>query len=292
MKKLFGILLILLGISMLFSYIADSSLFSKEIRDNQSVDLSGVDTLKINVPSAEVNIIPEKDNDELTVALHGKGANGTNLSIQRNDKTVEVQVKSDWFNWSRWFFFNEYTMDVHIPLDYQQNLIIDMTSGNLAFHGPSADQPMQLNKLSLDMTSGEVDLNHLTVQEFASKSTSGDINVQWLTTESASFKVTSGDIDLTHFTGALTVKLTSGDFQAQMDEVSGNINLDMTSGNASFDLPNDAGFTLDGRVKSGNIRCDFPLQNAQLSQDAVRGYYGNGHYKIQLQGTSGDIAIF
>lgn len=293
MKKLFGILLVICGIFILFAVITDGSIrkwFSKDHSPDQSTQMSGVENVNIRGSSQNIRIIPEK-RDDLTAELHGKGADHYDLDVKQHGDTIKVNIDNGWFHFNSFGFLNKITLDVHVPADYKENMDVHYSSGRLSFHGPSKDSPMRLDGFSLNMSSGNANLKHLKINQFKQKSSSGTVDASGITTRKASFKISSGSIDLQHYTGPIDAKLSSGKFTAQIDKLTGAVDVNESSGNISLDLPEDAGFTLDGGVSSGNINCKFPLKNQKVGRNSLQGTHGSGKHEIEVRASSGNIDI-
>jgi lia operon protein LiaG len=58
-----------------------------------------------------------------------------------------------------------------------------------------------------------------------------------------------------------------------MYEMVGPIEMEVSSGKVSLDLPKDASFTLNSDVSSGNVDNQFPLENKTEDKKNVKGTY-------------------
>jgi len=58
-----------------------------------------------------------------------------------------------------------------------------------------------------------------------------------------------------------------------------------------LDLPEDADFTLNGKISSGNISSDIPLKEKEQSDNRLRGKHGSGKFEIKADVSSGNIDI-
>lgn len=219
--------------------------------------------IEIDVSGAKTTIIPE-NRDDLQAELDGKGK----ITVKSDGDKISVEMKRKWF---QWLFFNKSELTIHIPENYNQNMEIEIGSGNVTFEGRSKSNPMVLNKLSVDVGSGNVNINNLE-------------------TKSGSFDISSGNVNLKHFTGKLDANLSSGSFKVKMDKLTSSVDIDVSSGNVKLDLPDNADFTLNGDISSGNISSDFPLNEAD--RDHIKGKNGSGKYKIDLDVSSGNIDIY
>jgi lia operon protein LiaG len=87
--------------------------------------------------------------------------------------------------------------------------------------------------------------------------------------------------------------VSSGRLNAQLKKLNGPINIDAASGSVNLDLPKTANFTLDAQASSGDIRCDFPLQNSSINKNEdIKGTYGTGKHKVNISISSGDVHLY
>ncbi|HEX7063732.1 MAG TPA: DUF4097 family beta strand repeat-containing protein [Bacillales bacterium] len=294
MRKILGILFIIVGISVLVTLIGNksvSSWYSSDTPHNQSAILRNVDKIEIDADATNINLIPEEDRHKLMVDLHGGGSENVDLNVHRAGHELEISVDHSWCEW--FSFGEEMILDVYVPGNYNQNIAVDLGSGNLNFHGASKKDPMVLNKLEVDMSSGNADLQYLQLHQIVYDGSSGNFEAEWLTVKKSLFDISSGNIELAHYTGALDAELSSGKFKAQIERLRGPIDIEASSGIISLDLPDEADFTYQGNVSSGMIRNDYPLQNKRVDEEnVVKGSHGTGEYPVNLEVSSGIINLY
>jgi lia operon protein LiaG len=199
-------------------------------------------------------------------------------------------VKKKGFGW--FFFHNKATLNIYIPEDYDRNMDIDLGSGNLEFSGDSKSEPMKLRKLSLDLGSGNVKLKNLEVKNFEYDGSSGDAEIHSMAVQSGSIDISSGSLVVKGYTGGLEADVSSGHLEAQLDELINSIDIEVSSGEVDLDLPDNAGFTLNGKAGSGDISCNFPLKDQETDKNKIKGTHGSGEHKIDLNVSSGNINLY
>jgi lia operon protein LiaG len=286
MKKVLVIFLVITGVYLLFF---QSTIFSWSIFENESHKTtvsSSIDLIEIDVSGASTTIIP-KDINTIQAELDGKGK----VIVNKNGDQISVQYKRKWFE-GGWPFFNKSKLTIYIPENYDRNLAIEVGSGNLAYSGTAQNQPMELDELKIELSSGNIELNNLTTKSFIHDGSSGNIEINSLKAEKGTLDISSGNIHLEEYTGGLEVDLSSGNLDVQMDEMVGPIEMDVSSGKVSLDLPKNASFTLKTDVSSGHINNQFPLKNNDDSKKNIKGIYGSGKYQIDLDVSSGSIDLF
>jgi lia operon protein LiaG len=282
MKRIVILLLIITGLYIVFnqSFQFDGFAFGGN-KDGRTALSNDIETIDISVGGVKTTIIPE-NRDDVEAVLKGKGS----LIVKEIDNRLVVETKRKMFNW---FSFSEKgNLKIYIPADYNRNMNIQIGSGSLHFSG----QTMKLNELTLDIGSGNVNIDHLEVNEFTHDGSSGNVKIDTLKTKSSTFDLSSGNLEVNHFTGALKADLSSGRFSMQMDKLNDSIEIDLSSGNVNLDLPDNADFNLDGEVSSGNISNDFPLTTNESDKKSLKGTHGTGKNQINVSVSSGNIHIF
>jgi lia operon protein LiaG len=286
MKKIFVIFLVITGLYVL---VFQTSVFSWSIFGNESKKTkvsSSVELIEFDVSGASTAIIPD-NTENVRAELEGKGS----VTVKQNGDKISVHYKRKWFEGGL-PFLNKSKLTIYIPEDYDRDMSIEIGSGNLAYSGPSKNQPMELDELKVELSSGNVKLENLTTKTFKHDGSSGNIQIDSLTTETGILDISSGNINLKNYIGELEADLSSGNLAVQMDKMVGSIKIEVSSGRVSLDLPKDASFTLNGDVSSGHIDNKFPLKNIKEDRKNVKGTYGNGKYDIDLDVSSGSIDIF
>lgn len=282
MKRIVILLLIITGLYIIFQQSFRFDWFSAGNREGKAAISNDIHVIKVDVSAVNADIIPE-DRMDLKAVLDGNG----NLTVKEDGDKVVITVKKKWFDWFDGAPFTKKTLKIFIPESYQQKMEIDLGSGNLDFSGKS----MKLDELSVEIGSGNMNLDHLTVNHFIHDGASGNVQIDTLSTKTGSFDLSSGNLDIQHYTGKINADVSSGRAKVQVDKLTDSIDLDLSSGIVNLDLPNDADFDLDGEVSSGNISCDFPLKSRELNRKSIKGTHGTGEHKINLSVSSGNIDI-
>lgn len=294
MKKLIGIALIFCGIFILFgSFLNGMGNWGspEEKQSHGTASMAEVQLIEINGSSAKINLIPERRKN-LEAELTGEHADEYDLIVTDDEQTIEVEIKQQqWFNW---FMFNhDLTLDVYVPNTFDKNMAVDMGSGSFDFHGQSNQNPMELNEFELDISSGDVNLGNLNLTELSAEISSGNVDADTIKAETSEIEISSGNVNLTHYTGALSAEISSGQLNTRMSELSAPIEISVSSGSVDLDLPKSANFTLDGDVSSGRIHSDFTLKNEDDGdEDSINGTHGTGKHPIKLEVSSGNINIY
>ncbi|MBM7587727.1 lia operon protein LiaG [Bacillus pakistanensis] len=286
MKNLFVILLLIVAFALVFVNYGDKLPFFGSDDQTKGIKVSkDIESIEIDVDSSSTTVIPT-NNNRLEAELHGKGK----LTISQTNDTIELKVDRKWFDWLS-FFDKKNKLTIYLPENYDRDMDIKVGSGNFVFEGHSEEKPMTLSTLSLEMSSGNVELENFVTKEFDHEGSSGRISIHSLKTDKGSFDISSGKIDLSGYVGPLDADLSSGRLNAQMDELNDSVNIKISSGSVDLDLPDNADFTLNGKVSSGDISSEFPLTNHKVNKKDISGKHGKGTHPINLKVSSGNIDI-
>lgn len=276
------LLLFTLGVFFLLLTYTFWFTFGQDTQVNVTKD---VDMIEIDVAGMSTTIIPASRNT-LSAELKGKG----HVTVKKYGDRIKVQYKSkNWFN--GFSLFNNKKLTIYIPENYNRNLAIDSGSGTLSFSGKSKNKPMQLEDLSLHMSSGHVRLSHISTDHFEQNGSSGYVEINSLATKKGSFKMNSGKLDVKGYSGDVKATLSSGNLKLQMEKLSDSVDINVNSGFVTLDLPADADFSLNGKIGSGDISTNFSLIDLKEEKHKIEGVHGSGEYDIDLEVTSGKIEL-
>jgi lia operon protein LiaG len=288
MKNIFAIVIAILVVGSVLIILNDNtSLFAsgKRTGENSVAVSDGVDQIEIDVDSSNTVIIPE-NRDDVKATLDGKGK----LKVSARGDEVKVEVKRKWFEWMS--FNHKSDLVVYIPEKFDREIEINIGSGNLELKGESSSEPIVLERLETDMSSGNLELANITAAQFVHNGSSGTLSADSLTTEDGEVDISSGDVTLSDYSGPLKGDLSSGRMDVGLKELNGDIRFDLSSGQVDLDLPDDAEFTLKGEASSGNISCDFPLSDQTVDDGDISGTHGSGKYQVDVSVSSGDVRVY
>jgi len=286
-KNVIGVVIIIVGLSLMFNIgFLDRRDGSDSAVDGDSKTVS-VDRLKsIRIDGTSESIVIEKhDSDKVVAEIsgHGKKFDNAKLVVNERGSYVEISVEYKKFNV---FSTGEVNLDVKIPKDFDGELDLGLTSGSI-----NVDDDLELDKLVMDLTSGDVNLAGVKADKSTIEITSGVIDVESLETETLNIDLGSGDLEINKFIGDLEGNVTSGKVMINYHKFDNDIKLDMTSGNFDIYLPKSAEFKIDADVTSGSVDCDFDLDKLNKDGNSYTGSVGDSKNKINVELTSGDVDI-
>lgn len=287
MKNAFAVIIALLAFGTLYVILNDNtSLLAKESQSGERIKVTNnINHIDLEMYSSNTEIIPT-EKDEVKVDIEGKGT----LTLARKGDSIEVAIKHKWYQWIG--FNRKAKVTVYIPKEYHHSMDIDMGSGNLVMAGESRETRLKLDQLSIEMGSGNMELENLETNVFEHEGSSGNLVVNALTTKEGNVNISSGNVELSDYEGPLVGDLSSGELSVSMDSLKGDLTFDVSSGGVNLDLPEKASFKLNGKASSGDISCNLPLQNQKIHDGNISGIAGSGKYTIKVSVSSGNVDIY
>jgi lia operon protein LiaG len=282
MKKILFLLLAITGVYVLFVQPNVSAWWPMGSSKTEAAVTKGIDTIEIDVAGAYTTIIPDNENT-LRAELEGKGK----VSVKKSGNTISVHFKRNWFEGLP-FFNNKSELTIYIPEEYNRDLELEIGSGSVNFSGDN----MELDEFTLEIGSGHAEIKNLSTKLFNQEVSSGEVQVDSVTTKKGDIDVSSGHAEIKNYRGGLEAEISSGKLDIQMDELIGDIEMEISSGSASLDLPKDADFTLVSDVSSGDVNTEFPLDEMNSENNSSKGKHGTGKYKLNIDVSSGEVEIY
>ena len=171
---------------------------------------------------------------------------------------------------------------------------------NFLFIGPTrictviVKLPVTLNleKIDLSTTSGDISADLICAQTLKASSTSGRIKFSNIKVEQAKIGTTSANITVEGLiSNEFNISCTSGMINLDLDDVpSSNSSAQTTSGNIFLGLPGNSSFKLKADTTSGTFINTFTNEKIGDHADYKR-EINNGGTTIKLSATSGRITV-
>lgn len=282
MKKILVIFLILVGLYLIWTNLYRIPWLPFGNSGDSLPITEKIEEIEVDISSISTTVIPE-DRDDIKAELKGKGE----VHVSKSGDTVEVTYERGFFNWSWLPFFNNSKLTVYIPEDYNRDMSLRVGSGHLEFAGSK----MELKELTVEVHSGNVHLQEIVVNKLDQDVASGNSKLENITAESGEIEVRSGNVTLEKYTGKLDAEINSGRLKATIADLTDTIDVRVNSGLLDLDVPNDADFTLNGKVNSGYISSDLSLDDSVRDKKEVRGKHGAGTHEVNIKVNSGKASI-
>lgn len=197
-----------------------------------------------------------------------------NVEISNENNAIKFRQKEKIFTWFGNWFLKKNTVKVILPADFNGNLTLKTTTGELKADLNSLD----VKNLTISVTTGKIYISSASVSgDIRINATTGNINVEntkaegnfhgELTTGKCDYEIDCKNIELTSTTGKITFEIKNAD----------EINLKSTTGDIDGTIYGDQGdFSIDYHTTTGT-------SNLPRTKD--------GKKKLYAHTTTGDIDV-
>jgi lia operon protein LiaG len=230
----------------------------------------GVDQLKeiyIHSVSSDVSVF-STDEEDVKIHFYGRSSLKSNKALPKLITNLEGSKLKIEIEYPRVLFYNaNVVLDVYIPQDYRENIIIDTVSA-------------------------DVDISNLDINNFQCKTVSGDLRIESLGSDNLTLKTTSGNINILDILGNLKVDSVSGNVNVGYKVFTQDIDIKTISGKVKIDLPQNAEFYLKTNTVSGEVVTKFPITIISFNKlNQLEGTVGTGDNRIIVDTVSGSIYL-
>ncbi len=230
----------------------------------------GIDQLKeiyIHSMSSDVSVF-STDEEDIKIHFYGRSALKSERTLPKLITNLEGNKLIIEIKYPKVIFYNaNVVLDVYIPQDYRESIIIDTVSA-------------------------DVDISNLDLNNFQCKTVSGDLRIESLGSDNLTFNTVSGDVDIVDFSGNLKADSVSGDIDVGYRVFDNNVDIKTISGKVKIDLPQYAEFYLKTNTVSGEVVAKFPITIISFNKmNQLEGTAGTGDNSIIINTVSGDIYI-
>lgn len=197
---------------------------------------------KITVKTVSADVTFKNSNtDEIRVIVNGKDETDVNVVTDNNELSIDYDGKGFCIG----FCFDTKSIVVYVPSDYDGDLDIKSTSG-------------------------DIELTAVESQIIKVKSVSGDVNIK--KSHNIEVGTTSGDIHINSVTNKCTMKTVSGRIKIKDLQIFDNSSIKTTSGDVTIDSISDVfveAKTVSGdkEINTNNRKADVELKINTVSGD-------------------------
>ena len=263
--------------------IATMAFFSTEnyivsIRDRNNFEGNSIDEVKtfdidqlkeiyIHSVSSDVSVF-STDEEDIKINFYGRSALKSEKALPKLITNLEGSKLKIEIEYPKVLFYNaNVVLDVYIPQDYRENIIIDTVSA-------------------------DVDISDLDINNFQCKIVSGDLRIESLGSDNLTLNTTSGDVNIIDFSGNLKADSVSGDINVGYRVFDNNVDIKTISGKVKIDLPQNAEFYLKTNTVSGEVVAKFPITIISFNKmNQLEGTVGTGDNRIIVDTVSGNIYL-
>jgi len=247
-------------------------------RDRNNFEGNSIDEVKIFVVdqlkeihihsvSSDVSVF-STDEEDVKIHFYGRSALKSEKALPKLITNLDGSKLKIEIEYPKVLFYNaNVVLDVYIPQDYRENIIIDTVSA-------------------------DVDISNLDVNNFQCKTVSGDLRIESLGSDNLTLNTTSGDVNIIDFSGNLKADSVSGNINVGYGVFDNNIDIKTISGKVKIDLPQNAEFYLKTNTVSGEVVAKFPITIISFNKmNQLEGTVGTGDNRIIVDTVSGSIYL-
>lgn len=249
----------------------------KWVQKEKTFESSQIQELSFDTGATDVKVTGSDDTGQVLIKYPESKSRSYTITEENGQLTISEKNDRIFGIFSFDFFFSkDWEVEVILPVDSLDNLTLDSSSGDV-----DIQKLVIKEKLDLSLSSGDIQLETVTV--------AGETSVQ----------LSSGAIELTNVVSKdLYLKATSGDMQLDGVIVANQTTLEATSGDIGLSQFK-AGQKTEMSVTSGNIKGDlvgkiteYTIQSSVTSGDNNLPQELDGGYKqLRVEATSGDINL-
>nr|WP_295971848.1 DUF4097 family beta strand repeat-containing protein [uncultured Bacillus sp.] len=280
MKQLV-IIIVSIFIIAITGFLIISSQFSfnsAEIYHKKTVTSEKIKQIEIAHSSTDVHILPAMDK-EITVELNGKVSrkmkNLYKLEVKEDGDKLKIAVNRDNKLTSKVSInYVSMVLEVRLPEKMYEMIDVDLTSGDIMLDHITAD------KITLNTSSGDIETaDSEAVKSFSVHSLSGDLTMKNIKAENLQIDLISGDSDIQNAaTNAAVLSSTSGDIQ--MNQVDGQIEASTMAGDIAL-MKEEMNSNMKIEATSGDVDIRFKKKPQSLS---LKYNSASGEANVQLDG--------
>ena len=236
----------------------------------EEVKTFSIDQLKeiyIHSVSSDVSVF-STDEEDIKINFYGRTALKSEKALPKLITNLEGSKLKIEIEYPKVLFYNaNVVLDVYIPQDYRESIIIDTVSA-------------------------DVDISNLDINNFQCETVSGDLRIESLGSDNLTFNTASGDVDIVDFSGNLKADSVSGDIDVGYRVFDNNVDIKTISGKVKIDLPQYAEFYLKTNTVSGEVVAKFPITIISFNKmNQLEGTVGTGDNRIIVDTVSGSIYL-
>lgn len=255
----------------------DSSKYSQNF--TQTYASSDVNQVLLGLSNADI-VINKANTDEIKVDVKNNTKN--KITCSKNGSSVEVTQESQPFAIFGFSFFSNNTVTVTVPDNYSKELILKTSSGDIKVTGD-----YDLEKFSSSSSSGSFWADDVKSPTIDIDASSGDIRAKKLSGD-CTVKSSSGTIKIDNINGKGSFRTSSGDIYTGFETLTGDVDLNASSGTIRMGINDDADCVIDMSTSSGDINSNYETSGSRKYKTAK---IGAGSYKVNIGTSSGDISL-
>lgn len=284
---------------------------SVDVHETKEVSAKGVSTIVIDSPTVDVKLQPgngDKIEADFSGQVGKKSKDLYKLDLDKDGDTVRITMeKEDKFQFMM-FNFTKVSLNVKVPQQVYDSIEITAASGDIALKEIKAKELSVVTEsgdikvsdaaaegaLTLQASSGDITANGNSSNTLDIESSSGDVEIKDNVAKATDVYTSSGEI-LSDGLVSEDIKMntSSGDMVVTLEEMTGNISLESSSGDIDVSFAQPAtSMKVDFKSTSGDATADLDEMNySEKSEHRILGQSGEGKFKLTARTSSGDFNV-
>jgi len=278
------------GVNGIFDSYNNSMNSDMTVQKDENVDVNNIKNINVNFSSSNVII---KTTDESNIRIIQKSSrtltNDEKFQIIKKDSDVTIKRGNSKKFFNIFSFGNmQEIIEVYVPKDYNANMDIETSSGNIEF-----DADIKLSNVNCKTSSGcLVSKSNINATDINLEVSSGDISLGTLITNNYNVEASSGNIKINSLAGSGKLDTSSGNIKVQYKDIAEYSEANASSGNIDLVIPEGLSFDFSGECSSGRVNSNYDLNYKNKKQNEATVKMGSGPYKkISASTSSGNINI-
>lgn len=251
---------------------------------NQAAELSteALNELQITSVSSDITVTLI-ESDRVEARLTGSAASQPRLVADADGGKGTIKVE-----WPRKniLFPRDMRLEVTLPYSYGESLQVVTVSGDIIL-----PEIRSIRMLRGESVSGEITAGNFSAEKLNLSTVSGDIHLTEAVIGEAALSSTSGECSISGEILELSVSTVSGDVHAELDALSGPVELSTTSGKVQLAIPKESSAAVVFKTDSGDFSSEIPVSATKSGNKSLEGTIGSGLYKVEAGTVSGDVSI-
>ena len=273
-----------------FSFFNNAVSSELTVQKDENIDLNNIN--KINVEFSSSNIIVQTT-DEPNVRIVQKSSRTLTdnekftVTKQDNEVTIKRGNSKKFFNIFSFGNMQE-IIEVYVPKDYNADMDIETSSGNIEFNSD-----IKLRNVNCTTSSGCLESkNNINATDINVEVSSGEISLETLITNNYNVEVSSGNIKINSLAGSGKLYTSSGNIKVQYKDIAEYSEVKASSGNIDLVIPEGISFDFSGECSSGSVNSSYDLNYKNKKQNEATFKIGSEPYKkVSASTSSGNINI-
>lgn len=257
----------------------------ENVVESKSIELSKIESINIDSSVTDVIVFESEKVDKVEIEFKTY-KNGPRLTVSEGT-TLEIQAKTKTKNLN---FGNSVspTLTIEIPKNYDGDIKINTDVGDLYLN------EINCQNINIESSVGDIELENIVATKFKVDGSVGSINGSGIKAEQIELNNSVGDIDVDNIEGNIEGQVQTGDANFDFDNVIGDFDFSTNIGDLTveFDKIEKVNIIVDAKASVGDINCMLSFDEiTEKNEDIVKGKIGDGKYEFNLKTSTGDVNI-